>query len=207
MKRINKQEEPDFWMEYKRLHPNERYSALKNSEAGNEVRHNLRRYLILSQYGLCAYCCRKIGMENSLNEHIRPQSVFPGESMNYDNLVASCKTEGLNSTCGVKKENEYSEYLFISPLAQDCESQFRFYPNGQIEGLGERGEYTCRILNLNAYELQKARKAQYKICESYQDAGMVHKYFLSPSEDGTLEAFADMIQYFYERGDFDIITE
>ena len=27
-----------------------------------------------------------------------------------------------------------------------------------------------------------------------------------PSEDGMLEEFADMIQYFYERGDFGIVT-
>lgn len=206
MRRISREAEPDFWMEYKRLHPKERYSDLKNSTAGNEVRHNLRRFLLQSQYGLCAYCCRKIGMENSLNEHIRPQSVFHNESMNYDNIIVSCRTEDVNATCGVKKENEYDENLFVSPLEQDCESQFIFYPNGQIEGLGERGEYTCRILNLNAYELQNARKAQYKICESYHDAEMIHKYFLVPSEDGMLEAFADMIQYFYERGDFDIVT-
>ena len=206
MRKINRQEEPDFWMEYRRLHPKERYDDLKNSEEGNEVRHNLRAFLIQSQHGLCAYCCRKIGIDNSLNEHIRPQSLFQSESMNYDNIIASCKTEGINATCGARKENEYDESLFVSPLEDDCESKFIFYPNGQIEGIGESGEYTCRILNLNDYELQRARKAQFKICESYQDAEMVHTYFLVPSEDGMLEAFSDMIQYFYERGDFGIVT-
>ena len=43
-----------------------------------------------------------------------------------------------------------------------------------------------------------------EICESYQDPEMVSLFFLTPSENGTLEAYADMIQYFYDRGDFDI---
>lgn len=66
MRKINRQEEPDFLMEYKRLHPKERYDDLKNSEEGNEVRRNLRAFLIQSQHGLCAYCCRKIGIDKFL---------------------------------------------------------------------------------------------------------------------------------------------
>jgi hypothetical protein len=84
------------------------------------------------------------------------------------------------------------------------EEKFIFYPNGEIEGVGEDGIYTCNLLNLNEYELQRARKAQYKICESYKSAEMVYSYFLTPTEDGKMEPYVDMIQYFYERGDFEI---
>lgn len=205
MRKIDRKEEPDFWIKYKRSHPREQYSDLDKSEIGCKLRHKMRRYLLQSQYGLCAYCCRKIGMDDSLNEHIKPQSDYPNESMDYDNLIVSCKMEGRNVTCGNKKGNEYDEELFVSPLETHCGEKFIFYPNGHIEGVGKRGKYTCHILNLDSYELQRARMAQYKICTSYQDSEMVYTYFLTPSEKGQMEPYSDMIQYFYERGDFDIV--
>lgn len=204
MKRIDRQKEPDFLVEYKRAHPKEQYRDLENSAAGSRMRNTLREFLIQSQCGLCAYCCRKIDLMHSLNEHIKPQSTYPNASMDYGNLIASCKTEGINPTCGVKKANDYDEKLFVSPLEDNCEEEFIFYPNGQIEGVGSRGEYTCRILNLNAYELQRARLAQYKVCASYASAEMVYLYFLSPDEEGNLGAYSDMISFFYKRGDFGI---
>ena len=202
MKKINRKKEPNFWAKYKRFHPKEQSGDLEKSAEGNEIRRSLRKYLLLSQHGLCAYCCQKIGLDNSLNEHIKPKSVYPKESMDYENLIVSCKAEGLSATCGVKKGNYYDEGLFVSPLEEFCEDEFIFYPNGEIEGVGERGRYTCNILNLNAYELQRARMAQYKICVGYGDAELVHKYFLLPDENGNLEAYADMIQFFYNKGDF-----
>ena len=204
MKKIDRWDEPDFWIKYKRLHPKDQYGDLKNTSDGNQVRRNLRQYLLLSQHGLCCYCCRQIGMDDSLNEHIRPQNCFPNETMEYDNLVVSCKTEGVNATCGSRKDKDYNEKLFVSPLRDACEKEFLFYPNGQIKGVDLCGTYTCQLLNLNAYELQRARRAQYKICERYQDPEMVSLFFLTPSENGILEAYADMIQYFYDRGDFEI---
>lgn len=204
MKKIDRWEEPEFWAQYKKMHPRQRYSDLKMTEDGNQVRRNLREYLLQSQHGLCCYCCRKIGMEDSLNEHIRPQNAYPKQTMEYANLIASCKTEGINATCGSKKDKEYDEDLFVSPLSEECEKYFEFYPNGQVSGVGTSGEYTCKLLNLDAYELQRARRAQYKICDSYQDPEMVYLLFLTPDQDGVLEPFADMIQYFYDRGDFHV---
>lgn len=206
MKKINRKEEPDFWKEYKRVHPKIQYKDLKDTEEGNKLRCCLREYLLQSQYGLCGYCCRKIELENSLNEHVRPQSLYPKESMSYENLIVSCKTEGTNATCGASKENNYDENLFVSPLEDNCEKEFVFYPNGQIEGVGQRGKYTCETLNLDTYELRRARRDQYKTCESYKDPEMVYLYFLTPDEEGKLETYADMIQFFYERGDFGILN-
>lgn len=207
MRKIDRQKEPHFWIKYKKAHPKEQYRELKKTEEGSELRRELRKYLLQSQYGLCAYCCRKIEVDNSLNEHIKPQAVYPNETMNYENLIVSCRTEGLNATCGAKKENNYNETLFVSPLEKDCEKEFVFYPNGQVDGVGERGKYTHKILNLNAYELQRARIAQYKTCASYKNAEMIYKYFLSPDDKGQLESYSDMIRFFYERGDFDIVED
>lgn len=193
--------------EYRERHPNKRYADLGESAEGNVLRQRLRGFLIQSQHGLCAYCCRKISLEQSLNEHIKPQATYPKETMEYENLVASCRNEGGNATCGVRKKDEYNGKLFVSPLDEDCEEKFIFYPNGQMDGVGESGEYTCRLLNLNAYELQRARMAQYKVCSSFRDEEMVHSYFLVPDQDGEMAAYADMIEFFYKRGDFGIVGE
>ncbi len=203
MKKVNRETEPDFWIEYKRLHPNHCYMDLDKSIQGRQARQDLRNFLLQSQFGLCAYCCRRIGIEDSLNEHIKPQAKYPKQTMDYENIIVSCRSEGSTPTCGSNKANEYDEALFVSPL-EECEGHFIFYPNGQIEGIGERGQYTCDLLNLNAYELQRARRAQYKICMSYQNEELVHTCFLIPDEEGKQEPFADMIQFFYERGDFGI---
>lgn len=46
--------------------------------------------------------------------------------------------------------------------------------------------------------------AQYKACASFQDEEMIYMYFLTPDENGNLAAYSDMIQFFYDRGDFGI---
>lgn len=202
MRKISRQKEPDFWIEYKKKRPKERYADLEKSQEGNRVWRNMREFLIQSQYGLCAYCCKNITLDNSLNEHIRPQAMYPKDTMDYENIVVSCRNDGEDTTCGVRKGDEYDGELFVSPLEMNCEREFVFYPNGQIQGTGKRGEYTCKLLNLNAYELQRARMAQYKVCASFEDEGMVYTYFLVPDEAGKLAAYSDMIWFFYERGDF-----
>lgn len=207
MRKIDRQKEPDFWKEYRKQHPNKRYADLGESSEGNELRQRLRKFLIQSQYGLCAYCCRKIDLGHSLNEHIKPQAIYPKKTMEYENLVASCRDESENTTCGVRKRDEYNEKLFVSPLDEDCEEKFVFYPNGQVDGVGESGEYTCKLLNLNAYALQRARMAQYKVCSSFKDEGLVYSYFLVPNQDGEMAAYSDMIEFFYKRGDFGLAGE
>lgn len=202
MRKIDTQNEPCFLREYKRKHNKEDYEDLNKTLTGQELRKKLRHHLIKAQFFVCAYCCCKIELENSLIEHIKPQSRYPKLSLNYDNLVVSCRTEGINTSCGMHKSNYYDEKLFISPLEDNCDKNFVFYPNGQIEGVEERGKYTRDILNLDSYELKKARSAQLKVCESYHDAELVKTYFLEPNNDGKLEAYADMIKYFYERDYF-----
>lgn len=71
--------------------------------------------------------------------------------------------------------------------------------------MGVRGKYTREILNLDAFELRRARMAQYKVCASYGDAEMVYTYFLLPDIEGNLAAHSDMIEFFYKRGDFDVM--
>lgn len=195
---INRTEEPGFWTEYCKKHPGIHYDDLQKTEEGRELRRAIRSYNISQQYGLCAYCCRSIETGNSLNEHIKPKGLgkYANLSMRYSNIIASCKTEGENATCSAAKKNQYDE-MFVSPLENDCESHFAYYPNGEVVPQTTKGDYTIKILNLNTYRLREARKACYQLCESYHDDKMVKTVFLQPDENNQLQPHADIVKYFF----------
>lgn len=150
---IQKQE-PEWFLEFKRKNPHAAY----DSEKFAQMKGRLREELIHEQKGLCAYCCGRIRMGSSHNEHIEPRN--PGtyaseKSLDYYNLVASCERE---DTCGKRKGNAYERERFVSPIDPECEEKFTYYPDGVIDG----DEYTINLLNLNEYELRNARKATYR---------------------------------------------
>ena len=95
------------------------------------------------------------------------------------------------------KDNKYNSELFVSPLDEDCESYFKFAPNGEILTDTEKGEYTVNLLGLNAYTLTKARAAKYKAL-SWCNEEMI-QYYLK-EHDGKAESFVDMLEYFYREG-------
>lgn len=110
---------------------------------------------------MCAYCCSEIDDKSSHNEHIEPRHPKNGvskRSLDYRNIVASCYGFSGERTCGSRKENEYDEEKFISPLDPECEEAFSYFPNGYMEG----NQYTIDLLNLNSYKLKQAREAVYK---------------------------------------------
>lgn len=197
MKRINKGTEPEFWKEFKRKHPQTSYRDLGQVKKGAEVRHKMREQLMKEQYYLCCYCCRQIDEENSLNEHIRPEDHYPNETMDFMNLVASCKKD--IDSCGPGKKNKYDEELFVSPLDEDCEEHFIFFPNGEMRGVTDKGRYTVDLLSLDSYKLCQARAAKYRVCDMCDNE--LIQWYLEPHE-GRLDAFPDMVSYFYERGFF-----
>lgn len=133
---------------------------------------NLVTHLASEQYQLCAYteiALQKFGYHI---EHIKPKSVYPEETFNYDNLVLSCfssenlkKGEFLACFGGQYKKDEYDENKFISPLNKACEHYFSYIANGRVEphpNLSPKDKekvlYTCDILNLNAPYLIERRK-------------------------------------------------
>ena len=196
---LSKRIEPQFWIDFRRKHPDIQYDQLQETEEGCAIRKKIREYNNSQQFGLCAYCCRRINIDNSLNEHIQPKGVsqYAGKSMDYSNIVSSCSTLDGASTCGIHKQDDYNPKLFVSPLEKDCESYFEYYPNGEVVSDSKEGKYTIDLLNLNSLKLRKAREAQLKVCESYQDPDSVRTYMLEPDENGELEPFVDIIRYFY----------
>lgn len=188
---IKKAEEPDFWSDFKKKNPKLRYHQLGSLEKGAEVRKKLREYLLAQQYYICCYCCKRIDMKDSLNEHIKPKDLYPNETMEYKNIIVSCAKD--SNICGPKKQNYYDKNLFVSPLDEDSEEHFAFFPNGDIVGLTEKGDYTIKILGLDSYKLKQARAAVYQVCQ-YCDEELLNWYL--EIHEGKLEPFIDVIRYY-----------
>lgn len=206
MKRIVKGEAPVFWKAYVGKYPKNCYNKLDSTEQGREVRNRLREHLAHQQKMICCYCCGSLeGKDGALlahNEHIRPQSSYPNDSMDYGNLLASCNN---SNTCGKAKKDLYDPQAFISPLREDCEEHFIFSENGRIKGVTEQGKRTVDILNLNHSTLVSKRKAQFDDClRMAQCVGKeyVRQVYLKEA-NGELPRFVDMVSYFYRKGTFD----
>lgn len=181
------------------------YGDLDKVPGGAAARGELRRALIEEQYHICCYCCGRVTETRAHNEHIRPRDRYPRESMDYNNIVASCKSD---VSCGQRKGSEFDERLFVSPLETDCESHFGYYENGEIFGLDERGTYTIDLLNLNSRQLRDARKAVYEDCKKM--AGQNHQYIVDyylEANDGSLPPFVNIVRYFERRHYFDVGEE
>ncbi len=82
---------------------------------------------------ICCYCCGSLekGPSSAHNEHVKPQSSYPNDSMDYGNLLASCNN---GNTCGAAKRDTYDDRYFVSPLREDCEDHFSFSQDGRIRG-------------------------------------------------------------------------
>jgi uncharacterized protein (TIGR02646 family) len=153
----------------------------------------LNEELVKEQYYLCAYCCGRIDTKKSHNEHIEPRNPKHGvshKSLNYDNLVASCYGFQGEKTCGCKKQNDYDEKKFVSPLMPSCEDVFDYYPNGEIEG----DTYTINLLNLDSYKLRKAREAVYNTIMSMDEESIRLAYL--NEEDEMLQPFVNVIKWY-----------
>lgn len=195
MIKIIKGAEPEDWKAFKKKNPRLNYRQLNDSEKGKEVRRSLREQLLKEQKCVCCYCCKRINLDNSLNEHIRPEDFYPKETMDYANIIVSCSDD--KKTCGPKKDNNYDEKLFVSPLEEDCEKHFSFAPDGEIIGETDRGEYTIKLLGLDSYKLKRARAAVYQVCQCYDEETV--RWYSEVHEDG-FEPFIDVIRYWGKAG-------
>ena len=202
MKRIDKSTEPGFWIEFRRKSKFRTYDELDETPEGREIRSKLRHALFTEQKGICCYCCSRLKETESHNEHFRPQSRYPQESLDYGNIFCSCN-EG--NTCGTMKAD--STYRIVSPAEPTPESHFAYQLDGKIIGLDTIGEDTIKVLNLNYRPLMEKRAACLRECigmAKYCGREYVMKYFMEPEEaTGMLPRFTDMISYFLNEGLFD----
>lgn len=202
MRRIIKDEEPEFWSKYIARHPRENYDDLDKTDEGKCIRHEIRMHMLAQQQYICCYCCKIINADNSHNEHIKPRDKYPNISMEYTNLLVSCK----GITCGEKKDRKFDERYFVSPLEEDCEEHFSYLQNGEIKGETEAGKYTIELLNLNEKSLKNSRHSLFKECLQMKECcgkEYIESEYINP-KDNKLPRFCGMVRYFMNRGYFDV---
>ncbi len=162
MLKINKGTEPAFFSNFKKTHNPQNWDEI------SPVRSELRSYIIDNEQtangvGLCTYCERKITMENSQIDHIRPKDPsgkYAHLFADYNNLTAICKSA---NSCGQTKDNDYDDE-FINPVEKNPAS-FMTYEVSTAkvipvdDNVKQRVERTCEMLRLNScFELLSARK-------------------------------------------------
>ena len=97
MKKINKQESPQWFEDWKKNFKvaNNREPHYKNDFSTDDMdgvnrRRKLRECLVDEQGEICCYCMRKITTVLSHVEHFLPKDSFRNKDLEYDNLFASC---------------------------------------------------------------------------------------------------------------------
>jgi uncharacterized protein (TIGR02646 family) len=148
---INKTREPDTLAAFKHRQKYKNYADIDN-----DLKTDIRTALVHEQYYLCAYCMRRVCAKNSHIEHIKPQSKFPKESLNYENMLLCCNTK---DTCGHRKKDWWNPKMYVSPLDDTCESEFAYMADGTIKALSTKGMEMIDVLNLNTHRLKMCRKA------------------------------------------------
>jgi uncharacterized protein (TIGR02646 family) len=200
MRRINKGGEPNSLTVFKVNNPTLGYSDLNN---GNEsIRVDIRTSCIVEQFFLCAYCCNRITLDSSHNEHIVSQNSIIGRTLTLDfnNIVASCESK---KNCGHKKANDI---IALTPLMNECETEIIYQLNGKMRHTTPRAQSTINTLYLRNNALVNTRKqiidlVLFEYVDDITNLILEDDYYLQliideisqPDNQGKLEAFSPVI--------------
>lgn len=200
MKRINKRGEPNSLTIFKVNNPTLKYSDL--SDGNENIRVDIRKSCIAEQFFLCAYCCNRISINTSHNEHIVSQNSIPGRNLTleYNNIITSCESK---KHCGHKKGNDV---IALTPLMVECETEVIYQLNGKMRHSTPRAQSTIDTLQLRNNALANTRKqiidlVLFEYVDDLIDLNLEEDYYLQliideisqPDIDGKLEAFSPVI--------------
>ena len=141
MRKIDKGMEPQSLTRWKRSN-----SALRYRDLPWEESRSIRSSCISEQYGLCAYCCQSITIDDAHNEHLEAQNRAPNRTLDFSNIVASCQRP---DQCG---HGRGRRQLPLTPLMAECETELKFYLSGLVTGQTERARDSIEVLNLGHTE-------------------------------------------------------
>jgi uncharacterized protein (TIGR02646 family) len=147
MRKITKTGPPSELTQWQRRNRGRHYTDIPQKE-----RRAIRQACLDEQKGLCAFCCRSATVDEGHNAHIRSQSRYPQQSLDWSNIVASCTAV---EHCGIfQGQND----IPLTPLMPECETELLFYASGRIKACTDRAQKTIDILNLDSLLLRHKRK-------------------------------------------------
>lgn len=209
MRKIDKTQNPPQgfakWVNQKPKHKDENqwFQALYEQQEWDVI-SELGKHNTQEQYYLCAYCCDRISGEGDVvNEHVEARNINSKRSLDFTNIVASCKTRG---QCDDAHKNQP---LPLTPLMPECETELKFKISGRVEGLTQRAKDTIQALNLGDNELNNKKLIEKR---KYLSDALLFKNGIDPNEglednellfalidelstprDGQLEAFSPVV--------------
>jgi uncharacterized protein (TIGR02646 family) len=136
-------------------------------EMPKDTRGALLAGLVAEQGCLCAYTMKRIAVETSHVEHIKPESLCRaervGSDLDYGNMVACFPREGMERRYrygAQRKDNWWAKdgADFVSPLDRNCETRFRFDLEGNIAAVGVAASTTVQVLRLDHPSLTEERR-------------------------------------------------
>lgn len=151
MRKIDKKNMPsslETWVRLKKGQSDaERYNQIHSDERW-DILQDVVEACSKEQFYICAYCCNKISGDTleTRVEHVEARDIAPNRSLDFLNMVASCKD--LNQ-CDKAHANQE---LPLTPLMEECETELRFMLSGRVEGLTERAKTAISVLNLGDTE-------------------------------------------------------
>lgn len=209
MRKISKGKPPASFVNWIRNKPknkdeNQWFQAIyeqKNWQILSDLSHHRAK----EQFYLCAYCCDRITGKccDTVNEHVEARAIAPKRSLEYDNIVASCKTK---NQCD---DAHKSQAFTLTPLMNECETELKFKISGRVEGSTNRAKETIRVLNLGDNEInnksliEKRKQLSHSLMwtngidpiADLEDEELLLSVIddLMTPKDGKLEAFAPVV--------------
>jgi uncharacterized protein (TIGR02646 family) len=210
MKYIAKGQEPATFTRWKNLRNSDwtpTYEALR----GNEKRVVMEA-LKKEQGHLCCYCERRLELNDSHIEHLKPQgeNLFPENQLDYDNLLCSCQREverGEPIHCGNSKGSWYNDHLLISPLSADCEAKFKYTFDGYIKPATDDDVAASKTIDKLKLNIDKINTLRRKAIEPFIDEELTEtdlnnftrRYLIDKAEnEGKFNEFFTTIKYLFD---------
>jgi uncharacterized protein (TIGR02646 family) len=162
MKCIEKSQEPIEFTDWKAL-ANDNWQPTYDDDLSGNTKRCVKDALMEEQGYICCYCERRLSGDDSHIEHFRPQSDPLVDPLEYANMLCSCQNrlkKGAPRHCGNLKGDWFDTDLLISPLDTDCEAQFAFTGDGNIQPVSTTdpaGAETIAQLGLNIPKLKALR--------------------------------------------------
>lgn len=202
MRKIFKSNSPDSFEDWKALSNDDWQPSFTNLQ--NPEKKVLITSLLDEQGWTCCYCGRRTDEGSCHIEHFRPQESYPHLALEYQNLHASCLRDldkGAPRHCGHAKKNSFDEDQIIDPKDNECEINFDYSLNGNIEYKNNKAKYMIETLELNTFFL-KNRRAQAllgifdeQIIETItnEELRLIEQQYETRDERNMLEDFSQVI--------------
>ena len=137
------------------------------------LKDEIKADLLGEQGFLCCYTGKRVGMETSHIEHLKPQTISrrnddDHDDVSYQNMLAAYPKSGSEigrAKCvfGAERRGSwFDEQLFVTPLQENCEQRFSFDLNGKISPANKTDDAaakTIKMLNLDDEILIAERRA------------------------------------------------